>query len=83
MQLSNPKNTLQYVSLERFFLHYIYVFRHISNFIFLFQPVNGQQEDEMELEESGESDTDEGIISDIGTICDKDTTDEETEDQDE
>lgn len=37
----------------------------------------------MELEESGESDTDEGIISDIGTICDKDTTDEETEDQDE
>ena len=36
----------------------------------------------MELEESGESDTDEGIISDIGTICDKDTTDEETEDQD-
>ena len=54
-----------------------------SNLIFLFQPVNGQKEDEMELEESGESDTDEGIISDIGTICDKDTTDEETEDQDE
>ncbi|XP_023339159.1 interferon regulatory factor 2-binding protein 2-A isoform X2 [Eurytemora carolleeae] len=51
----------------------------------ILEPVNGQQEDEMELEESGESDsdTDEGIISDIGTICDKDPTDEETEDQDE